>query len=165
MDNPTPTPVITPLIALFHSRRFIVALCTLIVGAVCIAVPDLQPIRSELLILLVTLALAVIGGYSISDASANGRVVAQEPPKDPAQTLKEIIEQLIDAGLGVPQSSLAQLQALPGTEIRLDHYIAPDGSIVSLPAGSKLTAIIKSPGGFHSLADVDYLKTAAKESN
>lgn len=89
-------PIIDPLLLALKSRRVLVALCALIVGLLTLAVPDLQPVRGEILTLLITLALAVIGGYSIEDAARAGRDRATLPPADLRDLIKDTLTDLID---------------------------------------------------------------------
>jgi hypothetical protein len=90
-------PLIDPLLLALKSRRVIVALCALIVGLLVIAVPELEAVRTELLTLLITLALAVIAGYSVEDAAGAAR--RRDPALDEADTrrlIREIVDGLLD---------------------------------------------------------------------
>lgn len=69
----TRRPLIDPLLLALKSRRVLVAVAALLVGIITLAVPELEAVRGELLTLLITLALAVIGGYSIEDAARAAR--------------------------------------------------------------------------------------------
>jgi hypothetical protein len=95
-------PVIDPLILALKSRRVLVALCALLIGLLTLAIPDLQPMRAEILTLLITLALAVIGGYSIEDAARAGRERATLPPTDLRDLLKELLTDLVDEATKQP---------------------------------------------------------------
>ena len=86
-----------PLILLLRSRRFITALAALIIGALVLLFPDLQSVRSEMLTLLIAMALALIAGYSIEDAAtaANNR----DPDLDTAaldKLTQEVIKAILD---------------------------------------------------------------------
>ncbi len=90
-------PFIDPLLLALRSRRVIVALCALIVGLLVLAVPDLEAVRGELLTLLITLALAVIAGYSVEDAAREAR--RRDTALDEADTrrlIREVVDSLLD---------------------------------------------------------------------
>lgn len=89
-------PVIDPVLLALKSRRVIVALAALIVGLLTLALPELQPVRSELLTLVITLALAVIGGYTVEDAAHAARDRAAAPPQDLRDTIKEVLVGMVD---------------------------------------------------------------------
>jgi hypothetical protein len=96
-DKSARRPVIDPLVLALKSRRVIVALCALIVGLMVMAVPELEAVRGELLTLLLTLALAVIGGYSVEDAARAAR--QRDPVLDEADQrhlLREVVESVLD---------------------------------------------------------------------
>lgn len=89
-------PIVDPLLLALKSRRVIIALSALIVGILIAAVPDLAAVRGELLTLVVALALALIGGYSLEDAAGVGRERAAQPPEDLRETIKEVVSGLLD---------------------------------------------------------------------
>jgi len=95
-DKTKRTPVLGPLLLALKSRRVIVALAALAVGLLLMAVPELEAVRGELLTLLVTLALAVIGGYSLEDAARAGRDRADRPAEETRELLKDALNSLID---------------------------------------------------------------------
>ena len=92
-DKTQRRPVIDPILHALKSRRVLVALITLIVGAVTLAVPDLHPVQGELLTLLITLALAVIGGYTVEDAAREAR--GRDKSLDDAD-LKRVVREVFD---------------------------------------------------------------------
>ncbi|MEL6524966.1 MAG: hypothetical protein AAFQ07_04575 [Chloroflexota bacterium] len=92
--------VIDPLLALLKSRRVLVALIALLVGMLMQIVPALAPLESELMILLVSLALALIGGYSLEDAV----IAARQTPND--QALRDEVDALLDAILDIAMLNL-----------------------------------------------------------
>lgn len=94
-DKAQRRPVIDPLVLALKSRRVIVALAALLVGALALAVPDIAPVRGELLTLLITLALAVIGGYSVEDAARAAR--EHQPPAE--ADLRRLVRDVVDAAL------------------------------------------------------------------
>ncbi len=95
-DKSARRPVIDPILLALKSRRVIVALSTLIVGLLTLAVPDLQTVRGEILTLLITLALAIIGGYTVEDAVKAGREHASLPPEDLRELVKEVLVGVVD---------------------------------------------------------------------
>ena len=88
--------IIDPLLLALKSRRVIVALVTLLVGILTLAVPELSAVRGELLTLLITLALAVIGGYSVEDAA---RAARQTDPAKTEAELRQLVREVIDGVL------------------------------------------------------------------
>lgn len=91
LDKSTRRAIIDPLVLLLKSRRVLVAIVSLLVGLLISAVPALAPVYGELLVLLITLALALIGGYSIEDAA----VAARQQPTDP--DVRDQLQTLLDA--------------------------------------------------------------------
>jgi hypothetical protein len=90
-DKSARRPLIDPLLLVLKSRRVLVALCVLIVGLLTLAVPDLRPVHSELMTLLITLALAVIGGYSLEDAARAGRETPSHTPDQLRDLIKDVL--------------------------------------------------------------------------
>ncbi len=95
-DKSARRPLIDPLLLALKSRRVLVALCALVVGLLTLAIPDLQPVRAELMTLLITLALAVIGGYSLEDAARAGRERATLPPEDLRDLVKDVLNDVVN---------------------------------------------------------------------
>ncbi|MEM6281180.1 MAG: hypothetical protein AAF787_03225 [Chloroflexota bacterium] len=89
------TPIIGPLLLVLKSRRVLVAMVSLIVGFVVSVVPSLEPVQTELVVLVVTLALALIGGYSMEDAA---RAARSQPPLKP-DDVQAAIEQAVTAAI------------------------------------------------------------------
>ena len=90
-DKAARRPVIDPLLLILKSRRVLVALSALLVGLLTLALPDLRPIHTELLTLLITLALAVIGGYSLEDAARAGRETKSPAPDELRDLIKDVL--------------------------------------------------------------------------
>lgn len=101
LDKSTRRAIIDPLVLLLKSRRVLVAIVSLLVGLLISAVPALAPVYGELLVLLITLALALIGGYSIEDAA----IAARQQPTDP--DVREQLQTLLDAILDTTLLSLS----------------------------------------------------------
>lgn len=76
----TRRPIIDPLLMTLKSRRVMVALTALLVGVLVSVYPALEAVQAELLVLVVTLALALIGGYSVEDAAHAARQRSAQPP-------------------------------------------------------------------------------------
>src|SRR5262249_24428577 len=93
-----------PLLLALKSRRVIVALCTLAVGLLTCAVPAIAPIRNDILTLLITLALAVIGGYTVEDAARAGRQRTSPNTEDLRALLKDVLDDFVDE-TGQPPSN------------------------------------------------------------
>ncbi len=95
-DKTLRRPIIDPLILALKSRRVLVALCALFIGVLAMAVPEIRPVRGELLTLLMTLALAVIGGYSLEDAAHAGRDASAVQPEDLRELIKDALNDFVD---------------------------------------------------------------------
>ena len=102
-DKSLRRPVVDPLLMALKSRRVLVALCTLIVGLLTCAVPELHPMRDEILALLVTLALAVIGGYTVEDAARAGHTSSTFSEEDLRGLIKDVLNDFVDE-IGKPDS-------------------------------------------------------------
>lgn len=66
-------PIVDSLLMALKSRRVLIASVTLLVGIITLAIPELEVVRDELLTLLITVSLVMIGGYSIKDAAFAAR--------------------------------------------------------------------------------------------
>jgi hypothetical protein len=86
-------PVITPILLLLKSRKGIVSLCALALNVLVAAVPELAPLRGELLVVITGLALGLVGGIAYEDAA---RDAAAQPPQTNAELLKSLLNDLID---------------------------------------------------------------------
>ncbi len=64
------TPVIGPLMGLLRSRKFMVALMTLIVDLVVAYVPALEPVRAELLAVFTVIGSALVAAIAYEDGRA-----------------------------------------------------------------------------------------------
>jgi hypothetical protein len=78
------------LLRVFKSRQMVIAVSTLVVGLLVVAVPDLKPIREELLTLIITLALAAIGSYTVHETAS-----AERQPYIPREELRELVEDVL----------------------------------------------------------------------
>src|SRR5262245_23838786 len=95
-DKSLRRPIIDPLLLALKSRRVVVALSALVVGLLTLAIPDLQPVRGEILTLVITLSLAVIGGYSVEDAASAGRERTAAAPEDLRDLIKDVLDSMVN---------------------------------------------------------------------
>lgn len=91
------TPILTPVLALLKSRKFIVAVVALVINLLIAAAPGLEAFRTELVTVVTGLALALIGGIAYEDGAAIGREVAAEPVKSNDELIKELFGDFVDA--------------------------------------------------------------------
>lgn len=87
-DKSLRRPLIDPLRLMLRSRRVLIAVATFIVALIITLIPDLASLRDELFTLITTLALALIGGYSLEDAASSARLARED------DTLQRLIEEL-----------------------------------------------------------------------
>ncbi|MFW5691462.1 MAG: hypothetical protein ACOCXZ_03065 [Chloroflexota bacterium] len=95
-DKASRRPLVDPVLLALRSRRVIVALVALVGGLLAIAVPEVAAVRGELLTLILALALAVIGGYSLEDAAAAARRDLP-PPAELEALIREVVGAVVDA--------------------------------------------------------------------
>ena len=99
-------PVIDPLLNLLRSRKVLTALVALGIAVLIALVPDLEHVRTELYTVVLTLAVALIGGTTIEDAAKHARAnpEPQKSPKDAARDLGDVLldEVLRDEGDETP---------------------------------------------------------------
>jgi len=83
-------------------RGLDVALMALLVGVLTLVVPEMDAVRGELLTLLITLSLAVIGGYSVEDAARTARsTVPGLTETDLRRLLRDVVIEVLDEMLPV----------------------------------------------------------------
>ena len=87
-------PIIDPLLLILKSRRVLIALTSLVVAVLIVNVPQLEAISKELLVVLITLALAIIAGYSVEDAAAIARQTSL--PVNIHEQIREVLDSLLD---------------------------------------------------------------------
>lgn len=115
MENKTKRRVlIDPLLMVLKSRRVIIALVSLLVGMLVLAVPQLEALHSELLVLVVSLALALIGGMSVEDAV----IAAKQSTSDASirQQIDEAVDAIIDEMLSEVEKNLWRSGDVENTE-------------------------------------------------
>ena len=93
-DKQRRRPFIDPLLMVIRSRRVIIALAGLLVGLLVLALPDLAEVQQELLMLVITLSMALIGGYSIEDAAVAARQVPSDA--DLAARVEALVRAIIE---------------------------------------------------------------------
>ncbi|GAB5492298.1 MAG: hypothetical protein Phog2KO_25130 [Phototrophicaceae bacterium] len=94
--------LIDPILLVLKSRRVIIALVSLVLSIAVLAVPSLEPLHSDLLVLVTSLALILIGGLSVEDA-----VIASKQ----GTTDASIREQIDRAVLVILDEMLAEAEA------------------------------------------------------
>jgi hypothetical protein len=108
-DKSLRRPIIDPLLMALKSRRVIVALSALLMSLLVMAVPDLQPLRNEILTLVITLALAVIGGYTVEEAARAGRERTMIPDEAIRELIKDVLNGMVDE-VGDPQPEPTRIE-------------------------------------------------------
>lgn len=73
------------------SRRALIALAAVAVSALTLLVPELEAVHDELVVLIVTLALMLIGGFSIDEAAR----IARESDGEDEERLRALIKELL----------------------------------------------------------------------
>lgn len=68
---PTFIPVITPLLALLRSRKFLAILITGVVDALILLAPELEPVQVELVTALTAMAVALVGAIAYEDGQSS----------------------------------------------------------------------------------------------
>jgi hypothetical protein len=88
------TPIVSPLLLLLRSRKFLLAVIGIVLDTVIALHPDLAPMREELLIGVTTIVGVLIGGIAYEDGSEKKApttvttgsaetVNVNQPPADP----------------------------------------------------------------------------------
>jgi hypothetical protein len=73
MENFIDAPVIEPFRRLLRSRRFTTAIVAVLVSIAVSLIPGLEEVNTELFVVISTVALTLIGGYSWQDATATAK--------------------------------------------------------------------------------------------
>ncbi len=90
-------PIITPIVLLLKSRKFIVSVCALVLNLLVALVPEIAPLRTELMTVITGLALALIGGIAYEDAAKAGRDASALPMQTNADLVKALLGDLVDS--------------------------------------------------------------------
>lgn len=97
IDKSLRRPVIDPLLLALKSRRVLIALSAVLVSLLTLAIPALQAVHGELLTLVISLALALIGGFSLEDAATAARTRSAAPDDETLrQLIKDVLTELGD---------------------------------------------------------------------
>lgn len=99
--------VLNPLLRALKTRQVLIALSAVVVGLLVLALPELQAVRGELLTLVISLALALIGGYSLGDAARMARERNGSSTDDLRELVKQLLIELIEE-LGEEQSDTGE---------------------------------------------------------
>lgn len=97
------TPILGPLAALLRSRKVLIVVAAIITSILVSAVPELLPVRNEILTLVMTGALALVGGITVEDAAKAGRDRAAEPVKTLREEIRELVNELLDEMTAEPE--------------------------------------------------------------
>jgi len=81
---------------LLRSKRVWVALAAVLVGWLTLLVPTLEPVHDELVVLIVTVALVVIGGFSIDEATRLAKERGDEAEEHLRQQIKGLLAELFE---------------------------------------------------------------------
>ena len=84
------------LVSVFLSRRVITALAAVLVGVITLLVPQVQAIRDELLIRIVPVSLALIGGSSLDEPPRIGKERAGQDEEQLRELIKELLTELFE---------------------------------------------------------------------
>jgi hypothetical protein len=87
-------PIIDPFLLILKSRRVLIALASLVVAVLILNVPQLEAISKELLVVVMTLALTLIAGYSVEDAASVAR--QSTVPVNIHEQIREVLNALLD---------------------------------------------------------------------
>ena len=94
MEKHNRRPIIDPVLLILKSRRVLIALASLVVALLIMTVPQLEAMSKELLVVLITLALALIAGYSVEDAVSIARQTSL--PVNLHEQIREVLNALLD---------------------------------------------------------------------
>ncbi len=112
MDKSTRTPILDPVLLALRSRRVIIALVGVAVALLVAYVPQLAGVQDALIVLVGTLALALIGGLSWEDAAHAGRQRAEQPIGQPEEALRDLIRGVLEE-IGLLQSEAGDSSPTP----------------------------------------------------
>lgn len=93
-------PVIAPILALLHSRKFLVSLAGIIVNLVIIKLPELAPARDIFMAVVTATVLGLVGTIAWEDRASAARTAAAEFDAKDLQTLiREVVTEVVDAAV------------------------------------------------------------------
>jgi hypothetical protein len=95
MSKENRTPILDPILLALRSRRVIIAAVSLVVALVVAFVPELAQVQDALIIVIGTIAVALIGGISWEDAATAGRARAQQPLGQPDAEARALVVSIL----------------------------------------------------------------------
>lgn len=84
------------LLPVLKSQRVIMALAAVLVGVITLLIPELQSIREVLVTVIVTVALVLIGGFSIDEAARAGKASMNHNQEQLRDLIKELLSELLE---------------------------------------------------------------------
>lgn len=94
------------IVNLFRSRKFVTALAALIAAIVISFIPDLRPVREELIFALTIVASVFIGGTALEDAARNSREDSEASVDIDPGSLNDEAKQLLESVIDELEGSL-----------------------------------------------------------
>lgn len=92
-----PTPIVSPIVALLKSRKTIVTIVALLINLLIAAVPDIAPLREELMTIVTGLALGLVGTIAWEDSARAAREsVAEVIDVSDEELIKELLGDAVD---------------------------------------------------------------------
>jgi Na+/proline symporter len=110
METPRRIPVLDPILIALRSRRVIIAIISIVVALLVAYAPQLAAVQDALIVLVGTLALALIGGLSWEDAARLSRDRAEQPLGTPDTALRDAILAILQETGVLPIDAEAQQQ-------------------------------------------------------
>jgi hypothetical protein len=89
-------PVLDPILLALRSRKVIIAIVSVLVALLVSYVPELAPVQDTLIVLIGTVALALIGGIAWEDAASAGRERAAKPLDSVEEEVKRAVRAVLD---------------------------------------------------------------------
>lgn len=96
------TPIVSPIVSLLRSRKFITAAVSLGLALFFYAFPQFESFREPATFLIGALALAIIGGIAYEDAAKAAKEESQEPVKPLEDQIRDITTVVLDELLKNP---------------------------------------------------------------
>lgn len=95
------TVILGPLVALLRSRKVMVSLAALIVTVIVALVPELAPVKAEMIVMIFAVTAAIVGGVAAEDVAkvrADATVKAGEATDvQIRETVTAIMNELLEA--------------------------------------------------------------------
>jgi len=87
--------LIQPITKLLKSKRFIVFVIALVANVLVARFPELGSFRNEIIYMVTSLALVLIGGYSLEDAVTAYKAEAPLVPATQEEIVKGIADEIV----------------------------------------------------------------------